>query len=190
MIPLRKIGLYGGSFDPIHHGHLILARDAMEKLALDRVIFIPAGISPHKIGRPPAPAALRCEMVAAAIEGEPGFAWDDCEVRREGLSFAIDTARDMCARHPGAEIFFFIGEDNLAALDTWKDVEELKQLVRFVVFTRGAPQGSHKFPSISRVIDISSTDIRNRIASGLSVRYLVPVSACQIITRQRLYRND
>ena len=190
MIPLRKIGLYGGSFDPIHHGHLILAREALEKLGLDRVIFIPAGISPHKLARPPAPAELRCEMVAAAIDGEPGFAWDDCEVRREGLSFAIDTARLMCGRHPEAEVFFFIGEDNLGALDTWKESVELGRLVRFVVFSRGVTDLHHPFPTISRVIDISSTDIRNRIASELSVRYLVPLSACQIITRHRLYRND
>ena len=190
MNPLCKIGLFGGSFDPIHHGHLILAREAQEKLGLDRVIFIPAGISPHKLGRPPAPAAARCEMVAAAIEGEPGFVLDDCEVRREGASFAIDTVRLMLERHPESEIFFFIGEDNLSALHTWKDCEELESLVRFVVFSRRNSETHRNFPTISRVVDISSTDIRNRIASGRSVRYLLPLSACQIITRQQLYRND
>jgi len=190
MIPPRKIGLYGGSFDPIHHGHLILAREALEKFGLDRVVFIPAGISPHKLGRPPAPAALRCEMVAAAIAGEPGFAWDDCEVRRAGVSFAIDTVRLMRGRHPGAEVFYFLGEDNLAALHTWKESNALEKLARLVVFSRGAPAAAPRFPTISRVVDISSTDIRNRIASGLPVSYLLPVSACQIITRHRLYRND
>ena len=190
MISPRKIGLFGGSFDPVHHGHLILAREALEKLGLDRVIFIPAGISPHKLGRPPAPAALRCEMVAEAIADEPGFGWDDCEVRREGASFAIDTVRLMRGRHPGTEIFFFIGGDNLAALHTWKDIDTLEKLVTFVVFSRGACAGPRAFPTISRVVDISSTDIRNRIASGLPVRYLVPSSACEIITRHRLYRND
>jgi len=190
MIPPRKIGLYGGSFDPIHHGHLILAREAMESLGLDRVIFIPAGISPHKLGRPPAPAALRCAMVAAAIAGEPGFEFDDCEAVRDGASFAIDTVRLMRGCHPGAEIFYFIGGDNVPALDTWKEISELERLVRFVVFSRGAVGASHAFLSVTRVVDISSTDIRNRIATGRSVRYLVPPSACEIITRHRLYRNE
>ncbi len=190
MIRLQKIGLYGGSFDPIHHGHLILARQALESLGLDRVLFIPAGISPHKLDRPPAPADLRCQMVAASVRDEPGLGWDDCEIRREGPSFAIDTVREMAVRFPGAEIFYFIGEDNLAALHTWKDIAELRTLVKFVVMSRGGTSGSPGFPVISRQIDISSTDIRNRIARGLSVRYLLPEAACEIITHHRLYRND
>lgn len=190
MIPLRKLGLYGGSFDPIHHGHLILARETMESLGLDRVLFIPAGISPHKLARPPAPAALRCKMLEASVRDEPGLGWDDCEIRREGPSFAIDTVREMAARHPGTEIYYFIGEDNLAALHTWKDIDTLKTLAKFVVLSRGAGKGDHGFPVISRQIDISSTDIRNRIARGLPVRYLLPEAACDIISQHQLYRND
>lgn len=190
MNPPRKIGLYGGSFDPIHHGHLILARTAREELGLDRVVFVPAGISPHKLSRPPAPAATRCEMVAAAIAGEEGFDWSDCEVRRAGPSFAIDTVREFREREHGSEIFYFIGEDNLPALDTWKDIEVLKTLCRFVVLARGIEEADGGFPVIQRVIDISSTDIRNRVASGLPVRYLLPDLVCDILTRERLYRND
>lgn len=190
MIPLRKLGLYGGSFDPVHNGHLILAREALESLGLDRVLFIPAGISPHKLARPPAAPQLRCEMLAAAIGGEPGFGWDDCEVRRQGPSFAVDTVREMHARFPQAEIFYFIGEDNLSALHTWKDIAAMRELVTFVVFSRGGTSADHGFPVISRRVDISSTDIRNRIASGLSVRYLVPEAACATISKHRLYRND
>jgi nicotinate-nucleotide adenylyltransferase len=190
MIPLRKLGLYGGSFDPIHNGHLILAREALESLGLDRVVFVPAGVSPHKLARPPAPAELRGEMVAAAVAGEPGFEWSDCEIRREGPSFAVDTVREMRARHPGAEIFYFLGEDNLAALDTWKDIEVLRGLATFVVFSRGTVAADHGFLVISRRVDISSTDIRNRVASGKSVRYLLPESACQILFQHRLYRNE
>jgi cytidyltransferase-like protein len=118
MISSEKIGLFGGSFNPIHHGHLILARDAMEALALDRVIFIPANVSPHKLGQPPAPASIRCEMVEAAIAGEARFSMDACEAEREGPSFAIDTVRLMRSRFQNAEIFYFIGEDNLPALHT------------------------------------------------------------------------
>lgn len=190
MNPLRKLGLFGGSFDPIHHGHLILAREALESLGLDRVIFIPSGISPHKLARPPAPADLRCQMVEASVRDEPGLDWDDCEIRRPGPSFAIDTVREMAARHPGAELYFFIGEDNLAGLHTWKDIAVLRALARFVVMSRGHGTPDQGFPVISRPIDISSTEIRNRIATGLSVRYLVPESACEIISQHRLYRND
>jgi len=190
MNPLRNIGLFGGSFDPIHHGHLILAREALESLGLDRVIFIPNGISPHKLTRPPAPAGLRCQMVEAAVHDEAGFDWDDCEIRRAGPSFAIDTVREMAARYPGAELHYFIGEDNLAGLHTWKGIAELRTLVRFVIMSRGLGAPDQGFPVISRPVDVSSTEIRNRIARGLSVRYLLPEAACQIISQHRLYRNE
>lgn len=190
MNSLRNIGLYGGSFDPIHHGHLILAREALEVLGLERVIFIPAGVSPHKLGRPPAPATLRGEMVAAAVKGEEHFGWDDCEIRRNGPSFAIDTVREMMSRFPDAKISYFIGEDNLAALHTWKDIDELRRLVQFVVFSRGGHPAGHGFPVIARRVDISSTDIRNRIASGLSVQYLLPEAACHLISQHHIYRNE
>lgn len=190
MISSEKIGLFGGSFDPIHHGHLILARDAMESLGLDRVVFIPVNVSPHKLSRPPAPASLRCEMVAAAIAGEPRFSMDACEAEREGPSFAIDTVRLMRRRFPQAEFFYFIGEDNVPALHTWREIDELKRLASFVVLARGDLEPIEGFPVISRNIDISSTDIRNRIARGLSVRYLLPDAVCAILTRHQLYLND
>jgi nicotinate-nucleotide adenylyltransferase len=190
MNPQQKIGLFGGSFDPIHHGHLILARDAMEKLGLAKVIFLPANISPHKLDHPPAPAKARCEMVAAAIAGEPGFEMDPCEVEREGVSFAVDTVRLMIQRHPATDFFYFIGEDNLAALHTWKEIGELRRLAPFVVLGRGKTPANPEFPAISRHIDISSTDIRKRIAAGQSVRYLLPDKTCEIIQRLGLYRNE
>ena len=190
MIPRIQIGLFGGSFDPIHHGHLILARDAMEQLGLQRVVFIPANISPHKLDRPPVPAAIRCEMVAAAIEGEAGFEMDTCEVDREGVSFAVDTVRLMIQRHSDADFFYFIGEDNLAALHTWKEIDELRRLARFAVLARSSTVVDCGFPVVARHIDISSTDIRKRIARGLPVRYLLPDKTCEIIKRHGLYRND
>ena len=190
MIPSQKIGLFGGSFDPIHHGHLILARDAMESLGLDRVIFIPANVSPHKLAHAPSPTHLRCEMVAAAIAGEPRFSMDACEAEREGPSYAVDTVRLMHRRFPQAEFFCFIGEDNVPALHTWREIDELKKLASFVVLARGNLEPAEGFPIISRNIDISSTDIRNRIAQGLSVRYLLPDAVCAILTRHQLYLND
>ena len=190
MISSQNIGLFGGSFDPIHHGHLILARDAMEKLGLERVIFIPANISPHKLDRPPVSAALRCEMVEAAIEGVEGFFCDRCEAEKSGPSFAVDTARLMVTRFPSARFFYFIGEDNVADLGTWKKIDVLRGLVSFVVLARSGFSNEGGFPVISRNVDISSTNIRNRIADGLSVRYLLPDSTCKIIQHYRLYRNE
>ena len=190
MISSEKIGLFGGSFDPIHHGHLILARDAMESLGLDRVIFIPVNVSPHKLAHPPVAARLRCEMVAAAIAEESRFSMDACEAEREGPSFAVDTVRLMRRRFPQAELFYFIGEDNVSSLHTWREIDELKKLASFVVLARGNLQPVEGFPVISRNIDISSTDIRNRIAQGLPVRYLLPDAVCAILTRHQLYLND
>lgn len=190
MNPRQKIGLFGGSFDPIHHGHLILARDAMERLGLAKVIFIPANVSPHKLDHPPAPALARCEMVAAAIAGEPRFELDDCEVSRDGISFAVDTVRLLIKRHAEADFFYFIGEDNLAALHTWKEIRELSRLVQFVVLSRRGAPPDHEFPVVTHHIDISSTDIRKRIARGLSVRYLLPDKTCEIIQRLGLYQNE
>lgn len=185
-----KIGLYGGSFDPIHNGHLILARDAMERLELDRVIFLPAHISPHKMDRPPASAEARFEMLAEAIKDEPGFSVDDREIRRKGPSFTVDTVREFQEEFPGAKLFYFIGDDNLDELHTWKEIDQLKSLVQFVVLSRAGMPFLAEFPMITRLVEISSTEIRNRIARGESVRYMVPYPACQVIKKLGLYKND
>ncbi len=189
MIPLRRLGLYGGSFDPVHNGHLILAREALETIGLDRVVFIPAGISPHKLARPPAPPEVRLEMLAAAVADEQGFGWDDREIRRAGPSFAVDTVREMHAEFPSAAIFYFVGDDNLAALHTWKEIDALLAIATLVVFSRSGISGPHRFPVVSRRVDISSTDIRTRVAAGRPVRYLVPDPVLEIISRHRLYRD-
>ena len=185
-----KIGLYGGSFDPIHVGHLILAREARERLALDRVLFIPAALSPHKLATTPTPGAARREMVAAAVAGEPGFECEDCDLRRAGPSFAIETVRELRTRWPDAEFFYLIGHDNVAKLGTWNSYEELLGAVRFVVFGRGEHDAPHEFPTIDRRVDISATEIRTRVARGASIRYLVPESVREIIERRRLYKEQ
>ena len=188
--PNEKIGLYGGSFDPIHNGHLILARDAMERLELDKVIFLPARISPHKLDRPPAPPEARCLMLAAAIADEPRFEMDPCEIEREGPSFTIDTVQLFRDRYPGAKLYYFIGDDNLPELDTWRDIANLRESAHFVVLSRAGMPFLSEFPIITRHIEISSTEIRNRIARGLSVRYMVPLPACDVIAKLGLYRDD
>ncbi|HEY8901062.1 MAG TPA: nicotinate-nucleotide adenylyltransferase [Chthoniobacterales bacterium] len=186
----RRTGLFGGSFDPIHIGHLILAREAREQLGLDRVVFIPAAISPHKLHRRPAPAEARLEMVRAAIEGEAGFECDDCELHREGPSFTVDTVREMRARHPDEEFLYFIGEDNVALLDTWREIGELRRLVEFVVLDRDVGGAIGEFRRVCRQMDVSSSEIRNRVARGESIRYLLPDKACEVIYRERLYRDE
>lgn len=186
-----NLALYGGTFDPIHHGHLILAREALERLALDRVIFIPAGLSPHKLARVPAPGGLRREMIAAAIADEPRFSLDDSELQDPGPSFTIDTVSRIAAQFPGARLHYLIGADNLPELHTWRRIDELRRLVQFVVFGRGAdaPGADPGFPTLPRRIDISATDIRARVARGASIRYLTPEPVRSIIATHHLYQD-
>jgi nicotinate-nucleotide adenylyltransferase len=186
----EKIGLYGGSFDPIHNGHLILARDAVERLELDKVIFLPARISPHKLDRPPAPPEARCQMLAAAIADEPRFEMDACEIERDGPSFAIDTVQSFRSRHPDAKLYYFIGDDNLPELESWKESAKLREAAQFVVLSRAGMPFLSEFPTITRHIEISSTEIRKRVARGLSVHYMVPLPVCELIAKLGLYRND
>jgi nicotinate-nucleotide adenylyltransferase len=187
--PSMRIALYGGSFDPIHHGHLILAREALESLELDRVFFIPAAISPHKPGRPPASARLRAQMVAAAIADEPGFEMEECELFREGPSYSVETVEFFQARWPDAELIYLIGYDNVAQLHTWRRIEDLQRIARFAVFDRGHSDRLHGMPTLSRRLDISATEIRERVARGASIRYLVPESVRLMIERHQLYKE-
>jgi nicotinate-nucleotide adenylyltransferase len=184
-----KIAFYGGTFDPIHHGHLIVARDAVEQLDLDRLIFIPNTISPHKQTRLPTPPEIRMEMVKAATAGEPHFEADPFELHRGGTSFTIDTIVEMKNRFPDTEMFYLIGEDNIPELPTWRRIDELSHLVQFVVLCRGEVNAVHPYISLGRRIDISATNIRERIAKGLSVRYLVPEAVLAIVNTHQLYRD-
>ncbi|MEP6667612.1 MAG: nicotinate-nucleotide adenylyltransferase [Chthoniobacter sp.] len=186
-----RLALYGGTFDPVHHGHLVLARDALEELQLDRVIFIPAGLSPHKLATSPAPAALRREMLAAALADEPGFTLDDSELNATGPSFTIDTVERVRGIHPEAQIYYLIGADNLRELHTWRRIEDLRRLVEFVVFGRGdaAAKGTAPFRTLSRRIDISATEVRQRVARGDSIRYLVPEPVRSLIAAHHLYQD-
>jgi nicotinate-nucleotide adenylyltransferase len=192
MKPMR-VALYGGTFDPIHHGHLILAREAKERLALDRVVFIPAARSPFKPSVESTPGSSRLEMIRAAIKGEDGFEADGLELERGGTSYTIDTVLHAESRWPGAELYWFIGRDHMRELPRWRRFEELRERVRFVVFSRGASIDENErgpgFSHITRQVEISATDIRARVAHGDSIRYLVPEAVCELIQRHGLYRN-
>ena len=187
---MKKIGIFGGTFDPVHHGHLILARDAIEALELDNVIFIPAAISPHKLQQTPTPAEIRLEMLRAAIEGEPRFCLDPLELERPAPSFTVDTIAELKAREPDAEFIYLIGEDNLAQLPTWHRFSHLSQMVHFAILARSGLNAIHPYPVVRRHLDISGTDIRNRVASGRSIRYLVPPAVEKIIRDRQLYRES
>ena len=186
---MKRVGIFGGTFDPIHHGHLILGREAIEALRLDRLLFIPAAASPHKLDREPAPPEVRLEMLRAALEDEPGFQLDEMELQRPPPSYAIDTVELLRFRQPTAEFFYLIGEDNVASLQTWHRFDDLARLVQFVVLDRGGVKVEHPYSSIRRHLDISATDIRKRVATGHSIRYLVPPAVEKIIRDRQLYRE-
>lgn len=185
-----RIALYGGTFDPPHHGHLILAREAREQFALDRVVFIPAARSPFKPGVEMTPPTVRLSMVRAAIEDEDGFALDESEITRGGTSYTIDTVLAARERWPGAELFWFVGGDHSRELPKWRDWPKLRTLVQFIVLSRESQTAEDPgFPRLERRVDISATDIRARVAQGLSIRYLVPPAVQTLIAQHRLYCN-
>jgi nicotinate-nucleotide adenylyltransferase len=187
-LDLRKIGIYGGTFDPIHHAHLILAREARERLGLDTIIFVPAAVSPFK-DSPAASAEDRLGMLRAAIQNEPGFVIDETELLRAPPSYTIDTVEQIRTREPDADIFYLVGQDNIPGLSKWHRFEELQKLVKFVVLDRTGDQASHPYIAVQRKIDICATEIRKRVASQSSIRYLVPEAVEEIIRRRRLYQE-
>jgi len=187
---LKKIAIYGGTFDPIHHAHLILARQAIETLGLHKVILVPAAISPLKKAAPVASGELRLAMLQAAIKGEPEFEVNECELLRPPPSYTIDTVEEIRRTECDATIYCLIGEDNVEQLSRWHRFDELEKIVRFVVLDRSGNQPSHSYPLIHRRIDISATEIRQRVAQSESILYLVPDSVEKIIQREKLYQEQ
>lgn len=187
-----RIALFGGSFDPVHHGHLLLAQDAVEQLELDRLVFVPAGVNPHKLQQEPAASPLhRLQMLRAATAGVDRFHCDPLELERAGPSYTVDTAEHYRALWPQARLFLLIGEDNLAKLHTWQRIERLRELVQFVCFGRALGEqeaaGPRNHVRLERRVDISSTEIRQRIARGLPIHYLVPESVRALIQSNASY---
>jgi nicotinate-nucleotide adenylyltransferase len=185
-----RIGIYGGTFNPVHHGHLILARQALEEFKLDRLVFVPAAESPFKIQNHSAPAGDRLAMLRLAIASEDRFSVDPLEIDRGGISYSIDTVKVFRNRDPGAELFFLVGEDNADRLTEWQRFEELKKLVCFVVLSRSEDFQSPEYPVVHRRIEISSTEIRNRVANQESITYLVPESVKHYIEQHQLYQGE
>jgi nicotinate-nucleotide adenylyltransferase len=192
---VARTGVFGGSFDPPHFGHLIVAQDAAEHLQLDRVLMVPAAQPPHKVGCDLAPTESRVNMLEAAVAGHSRFEVSRIEVERGGLSYTVDTLRALRDQRPEDELVLLIGADQLRALSSWRSPLEMADLARIVVMARagmdpseaGASAGvPFETVSVTRV-DISSTEIRRRIAAGRSVRYWVPEGVRNIIEAELLY---
>ena len=189
---MRRIGVIGGTFDPIHHGHLLLARFALEQIPLDEVLFIPAADPPLKQGAY-APAEERWAMVELAIADCPDFVASRLELDRPGKSYTVETLRLLHQLYPRVELFFIIGTDNIGQLDEWHDLEGIFAQCTVVVGARpGEVVGDPKLLARLRCIDtplieLSSTEIRTRRAAGLSIRYMVPEAVEGHILAKGLY---
>ncbi|HEY6089413.1 MAG TPA: nicotinate-nucleotide adenylyltransferase [Gemmatimonadaceae bacterium] len=191
-----RIGVFGGTFDPPHVGHLILASDACDALRLDRLIFVPAATQPFKIHSPAiASPQDRLEMVRLAVADDANCTVDDTEIGRKGLSFTVDTLEHLSAKYPGAELFLLVGEDTLAGFDQWRNPERIRELATLAVMLRSGREGSPaaelaggvKTVSARRV-DVSSTEIRDRLRAGKSIKGFVPESVERFIDARGLYR--
>ncbi|MEX0684096.1 MAG: nicotinate-nucleotide adenylyltransferase [Dehalococcoidia bacterium] len=197
-----RLGVLGGTFDPVHLGHLVLAETARAELALDRVVFVPTGYSWRKAGREMLPAEQRCEMVRLAIAGDPHFELSTLEVDREGPSYSEVTLEALAEENPGAQLFFILGRDALADLPNWHAPERIVELATLAVATR-VKEGATAAPEAALgdlrahivwlempAIAISATGIRERVRAGRSIRYLVPDAVAEYIAAHGLYRGD
>jgi len=205
-----RIGILGGTFDPIHIGHLVAAQAVLEALGLERILWIPSGDPPHKAGGRVTSAQIRWQMVQAALEGDGRFEPLDLELRRPGPSYTVDTLRILTQTRPPASYFLLLGSDQWREFGRWREPSAIEALARLAIMTRGGDgseqegprtpfPGGHETgradsllePRIHRVhvprVDVSSSWIRQRIQEGGSARYLVPEPALRILEAERLY---
>lgn len=201
----RRIGLLGGTFNPVHNGHLALAQSAFESFDLGRVFFIPCNKPPHKDAAPLVSPEHRLAMVEMAIEDDIRFEVSRVELERKGPSYSIDTVKWFAGKYPKSDLFFIIGADTLPELHMWKDIDKLLQLCRFISFERPGteretiteerirlpePWPEKLLHDLSKGLrfEVSSSDLRYRIAEGLSISYLVPQCVEMYIAEHNLYK--
>ena len=197
-----RLGIYGGTFDPIHIGHLILAESCREACELDEVWFVPAADPPHKTDRLLTPAPLRRKLVEFAIADHPQFRICDIELQRGGTSYTVDTLRELTVQQPTAKLSLLIGADSLFDFATWKDPQEILRLATVVAVNRGEnstitaeppppPLPADFYTRVEHVempgIDVSATMLRQRVRAGLSIRFLTPRSVEELIDSEQLY---
>lgn len=200
----KKIGILGGTFNPIHNGHLILAEDAREILGLDEIIFMPSGNSYMKRDSAIPAGEIRAQMTELALEGNPYFSLSMLEVKRQGPTYTRDTLAQLMALHPDARYYFILGADNLLTLETWKDPAFILQncIIAAAVRGTGTEEKMKKIASHliyeyhgdirilpARFMDISSSEIRQRIREHKSVRYLIPEKVLAYIEENKLYQG-
>lgn len=189
-----KVGLFGGSFDPIHYGHLIIAEWLLSELQLDRVVFIPVAYHPFKSKKNLSPSFHRFKMVQMAIQPFSYFEVSDYEIKQNKISYTIDTLRYFRQQLPQTSFYFFIGGDNLSEFTLWKDYQSLLELATFVVYSRAKETLPPELPAEKFVfakaplIEISSTLIRQRLKQGKPIQSLVPLEVWQYIQKHGLYR--
>jgi nicotinate-nucleotide adenylyltransferase len=190
------IGLFGGSFDPVHHGHLIVGQVAREVLGLEVLRFLPAREQPFKQGRHRGSPADRAAMLELAVAGAPGFEVERLELERPGPSYSVDTLRELRRRQPETEFVLLLGADAAKDLPEWREAERIPELARVAVFARPGSTVPRS-AGISHVIevpsiDISATEVRRRVSRGQPIRYWVPDAVAEYISRHRLYldQND
>lgn len=197
-----RLGIMGGTFDPVHYGHLVAAETARVEFKLNKVLFIPTGTPPHKDSHKVTPAGFRYEMVKYSIADNPYFKISDIEIKREGPSYTIDTLRALKESWPDQELYFITGTDALRELFFWREAEEILSLTHVVGAARPGFDATEFLQKVqhdhSKIMDrihyfevpalaISSTDIRARLKSGKSIRYLLPEEVRSYITEKRLY---
>jgi len=190
---MQRIGLYGGSFDPVHLGHLLVAQAACEEAGLERLFFIPAAQSPFKPDTQPTPAPERLRLLRLALAGKANYEIDAQEIARGGISYTIDTVRDYAQRFPGAELFYLIGADHVPTLSKWREAAELARRVEFVAIPRpGQTEAVFAAPFHGRTLKgfplaVSASEIRARVKAGLPIEHLAPPAVTEAIRNYRLY---
>lgn len=188
-----RIGVFGGTFDPVHNGHLAAAVNVGHDLALDVVLVVVANDPWQKTSRRVTPAEDRFAVVQAAVGGAPGLEASRMEIDRGGLSYTADTLAELGEQHPGAELFLVVGSDLVGELGSWEKVEQVRRAATLVVVGRpgapppAAPRGWRAVPAEVPALDISSTDLRRRVAEGRPIDFLVPEAAVRCIAERGLY---
>ncbi|HKN59133.1 MAG TPA: nicotinate-nucleotide adenylyltransferase [Gemmatimonadaceae bacterium] len=191
-----RIGVFGGTFDPPHVGHLILAADARDALNLDRLIFVPASSQPLKADAPAVASPRdRLEMVRLVVADDANYQVDEAEIGREGLSYTVDTLEHLSTRYPDAQLFLLLGQDALQSFGKWKNTERIRQLATLAVMQRPGHKGYRADTTVegaitvsTRRVDVSSTEIRERLRAGKSIKGFVPESVERFIDARGLYR--
>jgi nicotinate-nucleotide adenylyltransferase len=194
-----RIGIFGGTFDPPHLGHVTVAGDVADALALDRVLWVPARVSPHKLGRGVTSPEARLAMVRAAAAEDPRFQVSEVELERPGPSYTVDTLRDLRARWPGAEIYLILGADQLRVFASWRGPEEILRLATLALMDREGEDASGLAPGLPGMeravhvpvtrVDVSATRVREAVAAGEDVSAMVPAGVWAVIDGEGLYRG-